>query len=176
MGHGAEVRDGIVMGNGRIGFLRSMPVFGGLADHALRFLLARTGTVSVPTGGFFFHENDMASSMYVLERGTVAIVKKRHGKDSVLRRLVTGDCFGEIALMDLCPRGASARAVEDSTAIELGNAALEDLYHADPEQFTMIQMNIGRELSRRLREADAKLFETTVLGQAAGDDYTFNAG
>jgi hypothetical protein len=37
------------------------------------------------------------------------------------------------------------------------------LYERDPEQYTMIYMNLGREVCRRLREADKRLFINEIV-------------
>ena len=54
--------------------------------------------------------------------------------------------------MDLLPRSASVRAVEDCTAIRLSAANLYQVYEQDLKQFALIQMNMGREVTRRLRK------------------------
>ncbi len=100
--------------------------------------------------------------MYVLETGKVAIIKGWDGREHLLKHLGPGDCFGEMALLDMNPRSASAFAVADSTAIELSTAHLLSLYTRDLEQFTIMQMNLARELSRRLRLADEHLFRIMV--------------
>jgi CRP-like cAMP-binding protein len=97
--------------------------------------------------------------MFVLEAGKVVVLKVRRGHEHVLNFLSEGDCFGEMALMDLSPRSASIRAVEDCTAIRVSAANLYKIYERDPKQFALIQMNMGREVSRRLRAADERLFE-----------------
>ncbi|MFO1296937.1 MAG: cyclic nucleotide-binding domain-containing protein [Rubrivivax sp.] len=51
------------------------------------------------------------------------------------RRFGPGDCFGEMALMDLHPRSAGVRALEDCTAIEFGPEEMMQLHDADLEQF-----------------------------------------
>jgi len=61
-------------------------------------------------------------------------------------------------VMDLLPRSASVRAVEDCTAIRLSAANLYRVYERDLKQFALIQMNMGREVTRRLRETDNQLF------------------
>ena len=76
----------------------------------------------------------------------------------VLRHMNAGDCFGEMALIDLSPRSASAVALESSEALQITPSMLFELYRHDIEQFTLIQMNMGRELSRRLRRMDELLF------------------
>ena len=96
--------------------------------------------------------------MFVLEMGKATVLKSWHGQDYLLETLKEGDCFGEMALMDHCPRSASVRAVEDCIAIRISAANLYQVYAHDLKQFALIQMNMGREVSRRLREADSRLF------------------
>jgi hypothetical protein len=50
----------------------------------------------------------------------------------------------------------------DCKAIELKHASIFRLYQEDLEQFALIQMNISRELSRRLRVADETLFRELI--------------
>ena len=83
----------------------------------------------------------------------------------LLRRLGPGDCFGEMSLLDLFPRSASIRAEEDCRAIRITSDNLLRLFERDPAQFALIQMNIGREISRRLRHTDELLFRAR-MGEA----------
>jgi hypothetical protein len=50
------------------------------------------------------------------------------------------------------------RAVDDCRAVEVGTNDLLRLYECDIEQFALIQMNMGREVCRRLRATDELLF------------------
>ncbi len=145
-----------------LGFLQDIALFGGLNTEALRLILEVTPVVSVSKGRYFFREGDEARSMFVLHTGQVAILKTWKEHDYVLRRLGAKDCFGEMALMDLQPRSASVLAISDSTALELSARTLDQLYEAQPEQFTVLHMNMGREVSRRLRESNRQLFEAKV--------------
>ena len=146
------------MQDARIELLQRMPVFGGIRADVLQFLLGLCPVVSVPANAYFFREHDQADSMFILEAGKVAVLKSWRGREYLLGTLKEGDCFGEMAVMDLCPRSASVRAIEDCTAIHLSAANLHRLYDQDLKQFALIQMNMGREVSRRLREADNQLF------------------
>ena len=163
------------MQEARIELLQRMPVFGGIRAGIIQFLLDLCPVVSVPANEFFFHEHDQADSMFVLEKGKVAVLKAWRGQDYLLRTLKEGDCFGEMALMDLGPRSASIRAIEDCTAICLSAANLYRLYAQDLEQFTLIQMNMGREVCRRLRETDDRLFSTRMEAPGADIEHLFLA-
>jgi CRP-like cAMP-binding protein len=146
----------------RIAALQAMPIFGGIRADALAALVEGAATVAVAQGEFFFREGDKAESMFVLESGEVAILKHWADEQHLLGRLGAGDCFGEMALLDLFPRSASVLALAPCTAIELSTASLYRLYETRLEQFALIQMNIARELSRRLRAADERLFRTKI--------------
>jgi len=153
----------MIFSNKNIEILQALPIFGGISARALQYLLDRSQTCEVEKNQYFFHEGDDANSLYILEEGRVDIFKIHNGKEFFLRQLDKGACFGEVALMDLMPRSATVRACEDSRAIVLPHTALYDLYQIDLEQFTMIQMNMGREVSRSLRKADEHLFDVLKL-------------
>jgi CRP-like cAMP-binding protein len=141
-----------------IELLQGMPVFGALREDSLRLLLHGARETVVQVGAHFFHEGDAANSMFVLQSGRVAVHKQWRGQELRLNELVAGDCFGEMALMDLLPRSASVRAETTCQAIEFSSHDLMRLYEHDVEQFALIQMNLGREVCRRLRATDELLF------------------
>jgi CRP-like cAMP-binding protein len=101
----------------RIERLQQMPIFGAVSDDALRYLLEPAREVRVAAGQYFFREQDPAQGMFVLEAGRVAVVKQWQGRELLMRHLEEGDCFGEMALIDLFPRSAAVRAERDCTAI-----------------------------------------------------------
>jgi len=163
------------MPDARIELLQRMPVFGGVQAETLQFLLGLCPVVRVPANAFFFREHDQADSMFVLEAGQVAVVKSWCGRDYRLGTLKQGDCFGEMAVMDLRPRSASVRALEDCTAIRVAAADLHRVYARDVKQFALIQMNMGREVCRRLREADNRLFRVGMRAPEADVERVFLA-
>jgi CRP/FNR family cyclic AMP-dependent transcriptional regulator len=146
----------------RIDLLQRMPIFGGIRADTLEFLLAFCPIVQVPMNDFFFHEHQQGDSMFVLARGKADVLKSWHGEDHLIQTLREGDCFGEMAVMDHCPRSASVHAVEDCTAIQISAANLYQVYAQDLKQFALIQMNMGREVCRRLREANSRLFSAKM--------------
>ena len=146
------------MQEARIELLQRMPIFGGIRTEILRFLLAQCPIVSTPANEFFFREHDQGDSMFVLEMGKAVALKSWRGQDYLVQTLKEGDCFGEMAVMDHCPRSASVRAVKDCIAIRISAANLYRVYAEDIKQFALIQMNMGREVCRRLREANNRLF------------------
>jgi CRP/FNR family cyclic AMP-dependent transcriptional regulator len=149
----------------RIELLQGMPIFGAIREDVLRSLLDQAKVVAVPVGGYFFREGDDAQGMFVLEAGCAAVLKDWQGRKYKLHEFRRGDCFGEMALMDLMPRSASVKALEDCSAIELRPDHLMQLFERDVEQFALIQMNMGREVCRRLRATDERLFAVEMSAE-----------
>jgi len=149
----------------RIDRLQQMPIFGAVRADALAYLLEPVREVRVGAGADFFREGEPAPCMYVLDSGRVEVLKSWRGREMSLHMFGPGDCFGEMALLGLFPRSASVRAHTDCVAIELTPEHLLRLYERDMESFALIQMNIAREMCRRLRETDELLFQA-VMGEA----------
>jgi CRP-like cAMP-binding protein len=127
----------------------------------------------MPKGGYFFHQDDAAHSMFVLEAGQVAVLRRWEGQHLTLGHLREGDCFGEMALIDLLPRSATVQAVDTCNAIELSTDTFHRLAQVDLEQFALLHMNIARELSRRLRVADDRFFHAYVYATRPALEYSF---
>ena len=103
------------------------------------------------------------------------MIKRWRGEDYRLRGLAAGDCFGEVALLDFGRRSASVRADADCTALEISSRDLRALGGQDTEQFALIYMNLGRELARRLRDADERLFRSRYGIDLPVEEYAFAA-
>lgn len=139
--------------------LRQMPVFGGLNDESLSFIVERSDVDKFSSGEYFFRQGDSANEFYVIKSGTVAVERDWNGHAVELNRFGVGDCFGEMAIVDLEPRSASVHAIDNCEVLMISRKNLAGLYKNDLEQYAMIMMNMGREISRRLRIADQRLFE-----------------
>jgi CRP-like cAMP-binding protein len=150
----------------QINLLQRMPIFGAIREDTLQVLLAQARQIEVAAGACLCREGELASSMFVLESGSASVLKLWQGREHLLHRLQAGDCVGEMALMDLQPRSASVRADVGCRAIEFSTDDLMRLFEHDIEQFALIQMNIGREVCRRLRATGELLFRFRMESEA----------
>jgi CRP-like cAMP-binding protein len=146
----------------RLRLLQEMPIFGGLSQQALEFILEDAPVVSRAAGESFFRDGDEGHAVFVLERGRVAVIRRWRQRPVQLAELGPGACFGEMALIDFQPRSATVAALESSRAIELSAARVHSLYEYDLKQFTLVQMNMSRELSRRLRHSEQHLLDVAA--------------
>ncbi|TWU40985.1 cAMP-activated global transcriptional regulator CRP [Novipirellula artificiosorum] len=139
--------------------LRRMPAFGGLQNESIELILFHSREWVLEANDYFFREGEPGDSLFVIEIGTVLIQRSWKGTPIVLGRLAGGDCFGEMSLIDFQKRSASVIAESSCQAIEVPSKSLRSLFQHDLEQYAMIMMNLGREVSRRLRAADECLFQ-----------------
>ena len=68
-------------------------------------------------GEAVFEEGAKGDTMFVVQSGTVEILKRQTGQDTALRTLVEGDIFGELALVDSGLRSATALAGTGGAAL-----------------------------------------------------------
>jgi len=145
--------------------LQKFPVFGGMDGDTLEKLLYDSNLHNLQQGHCLFSEGDPARSFFVVMQGSLQILKRCGAKTLTLNTLYQGDCVGELALFDLLPRTASAKACVPTRCLEISTRQLLDIYKEDVNQFVLLQMNLGRELARRLREADSRLIAADVSAE-----------
>lgn len=137
--------------------LSSLPLFGGLSEQMLEAFAKRAELLSLKPREEVFHEGDAARAIYVVADGKLECVKHGEQGERLLSRLGPGECFGEMSFIDMQPRSATVRAVVDTTLWAWPYAAIHERYCNDSKCYTLLVMNIARELSRRLRRADELL-------------------
>jgi len=143
--------------------LEGVSIFGGLSDETLEFLADRLEPVVRAAGEYFFREGDVTNSVYVIESGTAEVVKSHDGEDFVFVTFEPGACFGETALVEIAPQIAGIRAATDCETVALRGAVLHELSKRDLEQFTLVQMNLAREIARRFTILGQVLFDHSML-------------
>ncbi len=137
-------------------FLLSIAVFGALPDRAADKLLELIEVRRHHSGEVVCTEGEPGRQMFIVRSGEVEVTKQgqREGPPTCLARLGAGDCFGEMSLIDIQRRSATVTACQETELYVLSNNDFYTLYTYDPEGYTLVIMNICREISRRLRNAN----------------------
>jgi CRP/FNR family cyclic AMP-dependent transcriptional regulator len=143
-----------------------IPIFAGLPEHALSRIFEAARVVEVAAGEEVFQEGKPARDMFIVREGEIEICKRgRNGAEFCLAVLKPGDCVGEMSLIDIQPRSATARALSAAVLYVLDHAQIARIYQTDLEVYTLLVLNIAREISRRLRCADQVLVDMGVAVQ-----------
>lgn len=135
--------------------LRRYSLFGGLIDAQLETLISRIRTEEVPAGTAIMRQGERGDRLYCIVAGEVEIMRaSTAGTATCVARLGPGETIGEMELIDMQPRSATVVA---HSACLLYGLALRDilaLQREDLPAFTLVVMNLARDLSRRLRRMD----------------------
>ena len=109
----------------------------------LQKLATQVEEVSVPKDQTVIKKGDPGESMYLITRGAVVV----HDEDQVLATLITGEYFGEYALIDDYTRSATVTTTQPSELLKLSREKFNDIMKDHPELKDAILM----ELIKRLR-------------------------
>jgi CRP-like cAMP-binding protein len=143
--------------------LREVGVFGGLSDEALDRMIQHFEPIVFEAGQSVFREGDAAREMFVLLEGELEVLKKsRRGRETRVAMLGPSDCFGEMSIIDLQPRSATIRAISHVSLLRITAEDMDQLYRTDIKAYALMLLNIARDISRRLRVADALVAQVTA--------------
>ena len=110
-------------------------------------------------GDVVIKEGSLDRDLFLMARGTVSVRVELpgQGRGRRLASFSAGTVFGEVALLDREPRSATVTADEEAVCYILS----EDAFHALVRDHHAIAIklltNLGRELSRRVRRANAMI-------------------
>jgi len=139
--------------------LREIGLFGALNDEVLDRLAQMLKTTRVAPGETVFREGDGAGrEMFVVIDGEMEVTKSsRRGRDTRVAILGPHDFFGEMSMIDMQTRSATVRALAPSRLLKVTSEDMDALYRADLKAYSLLILNIARDLSRRLRVTDGIL-------------------
>ena len=131
----------------------AIPIFAGLNTETVTFLKDLAKIKVFKKDDLLIKQGDEGNTFFILESGKVEIVfKQKPHKEVILATLGPMSCFGEMALIECMRRSASVRALEAGQAHMLSSGDLYQLYKKSPEQYSIVILNIARDLCRRIRE------------------------
>jgi CRP-like cAMP-binding protein len=100
----------------------------------LEALLATARAQNVDNGGVVFRAGDVSDCLYIIQKGRVKVfASSASGNEVLLNVLVTGEVFGEIALMAGKPHTVSAQAQGSARLLSVGRCSLLSLIGERPE-------------------------------------------
>ncbi|MCP4294843.1 MAG: cyclic nucleotide-binding domain-containing protein [Proteobacteria bacterium] len=92
----------------------TVPFFFDFSDEELLTFLKLMKSEKFINEQIIFMELDPGDRMYIMLKGKVRISKRSGSEDTVLAHLESGECFGEMGMIDRQPRSATAVSEGDS--------------------------------------------------------------
>jgi len=131
--------------------LESVHLFKNLSADELERLRNIAKERSFSAGAEIFCEGEPGDGIYLIRDGLVEISALVSGEQRrVLSQLGEGEIFGEMAVIEHCPRSATATALKDTRLYFLPRGEMLSLLQRSPA----FAFNALHEISRRLRQFD----------------------
>ncbi len=148
--------------------LQTCPLFGGISNEVIEEIRPVLREEHFSKGEYIIKEGEEGDRLYLLYEGSVEVLKEISSPRGVEQRRLTllgkGETFGEMELLDMLCCSASVRALEEVSTLTLSNRDMYKIYKSNLPAFTMIVMNLAREISRRLRRMDALVGSSLYSG------------
>jgi CRP/FNR family transcriptional regulator, cyclic AMP receptor protein len=139
--------------------LRQNPLFESLSDEACAALGTRMEVCTRQRGETIFSYMEDGQALFLVVSGRAKVhLHDEQGRELILADLGPGHLFGEMSVLDDCPRSATVTMAETG---EVASLSRDGLYSAIEEHPT-VAMAFLQMLSRRLREADQVIFDLAM--------------
>lgn len=139
-----------------VSYLLGQNLFAGLSQEELEKVASLVFEEIYKKGTTIIKEGEITKGIYFIISGKALVRKnkKREEGHQDLFELSPGDAFGELEFLDIQPAAASVIATEEARVVVMTNRNLYSIKNWNLQTFTMIVLNLSREISRKLRHMD----------------------
>ena len=138
--------------------LQKYSLFGGISEENINRIVPCMEQETYKAGDIVLVEGTPNDKIHFLIEGRIAVIMG----DILICELAEGNTFGEMEVLDVMPTAATIKAVTDIKVLTISNRSLRGIYHDDIKSFSLMVMNLARDLSRRLRKTNAKITQGGV--------------
>lgn len=110
-------------------------------------------TILLEKGKFLMREGEESSTMYLLIKGKLEVLKRKGDVEKPIGQINEGDLVGEISFLDNSPRSASVRALKNSEVFAIPRANFQEVFSSLPEWYKVLHKTIVE----RLRKTTARI-------------------
>ena len=140
------------MDNKVVNLLKNIYLFHNFADHELRKIAKISEKITLGTNDIIFSDGDVADAMFIIDYGSVALVKEVNNEETQLDVLASGMHFGEMPLLDKGKRALTVKAFEKSEVYKIKYQDLVDLFEIDKHLSAIFYHELAHFLAFRLRK------------------------
>ena len=133
--------------------LRSVALFSGLHDRELEAVAGICQQKDFPAGSVIIKQGEMGHELYIIQKGQVDIVVMGGpAPETPVVVLGKGQIMGEMSLLDMGYRSATARAATPTTVQIVKRPEFIDLCDRDHYIGYQVMRNLAADLSFKLRQ------------------------
>ena len=139
--------------------LQKYSLFGGLLEDQIEKIIPLMAEENYFPGDIIIVEGSPNDKILFILVGRVSVIKG----NKIIYDLSEGNTFGEMEVLDVMPSAASIKAVTEVKAMSISIKSLREIYKIDIKMFSLLLMNLARDLSRRLRIANDIMVDNKVF-------------
>jgi len=110
-------------------------------------------TVTFDKGETIYEQDDSGNCMFVIKEGLIRLFKTKHGQPEEMGELSKGDFFGELSILEHCPRMETAKAVSDCKLVVIHRNAFVKMLKSNME----IGIRMLQKLSTKMLQSEEKI-------------------
>lgn len=137
--------------------LSKITIFAGIEENDVDEIIKECSFIERKKGDILIAEGTEATNIYIVLKGKIKIILNINKEPFELLELDAGNCVGEASVIGIQKHCASAIVEEDAEFLVLSRKALMDIYYKNIQLFSILILNIARELARRLYQTDQAL-------------------
>jgi CRP-like cAMP-binding protein len=137
--------------------LKRVVIFQGLTEEELEKFAAISVNEAYEPGAVIIEERTEGRALFIIERGTVSITKVEGETETEITKLVAGEAFGDMSLIEGNLTSARVSAYNDVDCLVIRKEDFFDLLERDLVISSKVYKNFTRMLSERLRITSEEL-------------------
>lgn len=112
--------------------LTQFPLFEGIPDHEVEWLVSHSHEETLKNGAYFHHEGKVVEKYYIVLDGELQVTKKINGKETVMGTTPPGIMGGELSLLTGNPSEVAIRAIMPCRLLVLDQNEFRQIFAACP--------------------------------------------
>lgn len=134
--------------------IRKIPLFSQFSASDIKEIERLVRKVNFPKGKTFIFEGDPSDSAYITTAGRIRIYRTtEEGEEVTIGIFSPYQIIGEMGIIDSSPRSASVEALDDVSALKIGQKTFASYLLKSPK----FALNLLQTLTHRLRSLDEHL-------------------
>jgi hypothetical protein len=141
--------------------LRRIRVLSGLSQEQMERFARFIEVERVVSQSLVVRQGERDDALYFICEGTMRVRSEVLGREIVLTRLTSGDCFGDLAFLDHGPRAADVVADTDALLVKISGTSFDELARTSFDLAAPLLRALDQTLTTRIR-ADNERFGDAV--------------
>lgn len=128
-----------------------------MTDQEVTELLSIAEERSYARGTLIVQEDSKSRDLYLLRQGRISVriaLPSNREREEIVYSMRDGQIFGELSLVDGCPRSATIRAEDDVVTLRFDFDNLSQLLESKPRIGYILMRNIAAIIAARMRNTN----------------------